>query len=549
MDTLLDDAVTKYKEVFGSAPSAAAFAPGRVNLIGEHVDYNDGFVLPFALPFRTIVVGSVAADGVSKVISLNMEGSGATSSFTLDEKLSKGSPSWANYVKGTAKQYLQEVGAGAAFNAVVVSNVPIGSGLSSSASLEVAVATLIETLFNVDTNKVTGVEKALRCQKAEHTFADTPCGIMDQYISANGRENALLLLDCRSNTFELVPFGTGDGGGSASPVLVVCNSRVKHQLSGSEYPVRVRQCREAVALLQGKYPAIQALRDVSMEQLLTVYGKGRKDSVMSDDGAQSSSEGNVNGQGNNDNKVAGSSKKHVSKKKLKAAAKEKKQQKAVGGGAQGEPANEGGVTMEDVVFRRARHCIGEDERTLAAVKAIQKGDWDTVGKLMTASHHSLQHDYEVSCPELDFLVDSALTVPGVLGSRMTGGGFGGCTISLCANDVAAETLMEHLRKVYPAGEVFSCGPSEGCGVLSVKADSSSSVERKAESSSSVERKAESSSSAERQAAPAYTVMPSSSPLEDIDSPDSSGTSFSWLAPLTGAALVAIAAIIFMRRKN
>ena len=164
MDTLLDDAVTKYKEVFGSAPSAAAFAPGRVNLIGEHVDYNDGFVLPFALPFRTIVVGSVAADGVSKVISLNMEGSGATSSFTLDEKLSKGSPSWANYVKGTAKQYLQEVGAGAAFNAVVVSNVPIGSGLSSSASLEVAVATLIETLFNVDTNKVTGVEKALRCQ-------------------------------------------------------------------------------------------------------------------------------------------------------------------------------------------------------------------------------------------------------------------------------------------------------------------------------------------------------------------------------------------------
>ena len=144
MDTLLGDAVAKYKDVFGEVPSAAAFAPGRVNLIGEHVDYNDGFVLPFALPFRTVVVGSLTEGGVSKIISLNVEKSEATCSFTLDEKLSKGHPLWANYVKGTAKQYLGEVGAGASFNAVVVSNVPIGSGLSSSASLEVAIATLIE---------------------------------------------------------------------------------------------------------------------------------------------------------------------------------------------------------------------------------------------------------------------------------------------------------------------------------------------------------------------------------------------------------------------
>ncbi len=535
-ETLLSDAVARYTSEFGCAPSVASFAPGRVNLIGEHVDYNDGFVLPFALPFRTVVVGSVASGGASKIISLNMEGSEASSTFTLDEKLSKGSPTWANYVKGTAKQYLGELPSGAAFNAVVVSNVPIGSGLSSSASLEVAIATLIEELFKVDTTKVTGVEKALRCQKAEHTFADTPCGIMDQYISANGRENALLLLDCRSNTFKLIPFGR-DG---ATPVMVVCNSRVKHTLSGSEYPDRVRQCREAVAILQAKYPEVKALRDASMEQLVSVYAKRRRDSVMSDEGASSSgTEGNGNKK----------SKKRMSKKELRASATQRRQEKKEDKDRTTSKATDsGGSGMEDVVFYRARHCIGEDERTLSVVKAMEKGDWDTVGKHMTASHRSLQHDYEVSCPELDFLVDSALTVPGVLGSRMTGGGFGGCTISLCKDKAVAETLMEHLRKVYPVGEAFSCSPSEGCGTLSLAAAAARkqpSVESPVAGARSAGGKKDSS---------AYIVTPST---EDVDSPgfsSSSGSSSSegsalWLTPVVGAAVVAIAAIVFMRRKN
>ena len=321
--------------------------------------------------------------------------------------------------------------------------------------------------FNVDTKKVTSVEKALRCQRAEHTFADTPCGIMDQYISANGRENALLLLDCRSNTFDLISFGEDVAQNSTKPVLVVCNSRVKHQLSGSEYPDRVRQCKEAVALLQEMYPEIQALRDASMEQLLSVYNKGRKDSIVSDEGANLDAEGKWKKDGNGSG--VRSTKKHMSKKQLKAAARARKQKQAESEDGQVGVASGDEAAIEDVAFRRARHCIGEDDRTLSAVKAIERGDWVTVGKLMTASHRSLQHDYEVSCPELDFLVDSALTVPGVLGSRMTGGGFGGCTISICENETTAKTLIEHLRKVYPVGEAFSCSPSQGCGYLSLEA--------------------------------------------------------------------------------
>ena len=198
--------------------------------------------------------------------------------------------------------------------------------------------------------------------------------------------------------------------------------------------------------------------------------------------------------------------------------------------------------MEDMAFYRARHCIGEDERTLSVVKAMEKGDWDTVGKHMTASHRSLQHDYEVSCPELDFLVDSALTVPGVLGSRMTGGGFGGCTISLCKDKAVAETLMEHLHKVYPVGEGFSCSPSEGCGTLSLAV----AAARKQPGVES--RVARARSAGGKKDSPASIITPSN---VDVDSSRSSSIENSafWLAPVAGAAVVAIAAIVFMRRKN
>ena len=175
----------------------------------------------------------------------------------------KGEPIWANYVKGAIFQYLPDLPPDAAINLVLISTVPMGAGLSSSAALEVAVATFLETLFGI--SNVTGVEKALRCQKAEHEWADTPCGIMDQYISAMGKEGNLLLIDCRSKEFQLVPFGTG--GSQQQPVIIVTNSNVKHTLSGSEYPDRVRQCREAVAVLQRKHPEVKALRDATLEMV------------------------------------------------------------------------------------------------------------------------------------------------------------------------------------------------------------------------------------------------------------------------------------------
>lgn len=200
----------------------------------------------------------------------------------------------------------------------------------------VATATFLERLLNCKPSTENGVKKALRCQKAEHTFADTPCGIMDQYISALGSKGNLLLIDCRSNEFQLIPFGFGDAN---SPVILITNSNVKHTLSGSEYPDRVRQCKEAVSALQVKYPQVKALRDATMDMLDEISGE-----------------------------------------------------------------------LSDVVYRRAKHAIGEDKRTLAAVQALRAGDYVQAGKLMTESHYSLKDDYEVSCEELDVLVEVAIKV-------------------------------------------------------------------------------------------------------------------------------------------
>jgi galactokinase len=206
-DPLLQSAIETYESKFGVAPEVAVFAPGRVNLIGEHTDYNGGFVLPFALPFRTVVVASrVTNSHESSIYSANADEGESMVKFQINESLSKGEPFWANYVKGTVFQYAKDLPANFAFNAVMISDVPIGSGLSSSASLEVSIATLLEKLCDL---KVPGVEKALRCQKAEHTFVGTPCGIMDQFISSMGQKNHLLLIDCRHSSYELIPFGSG----------------------------------------------------------------------------------------------------------------------------------------------------------------------------------------------------------------------------------------------------------------------------------------------------------------------------------------------------
>jgi galactokinase len=213
---------------------------------------------------------------------------------------------------------------------------------------------------------------------------------MDQYISAMGKEKNLLLIDCRSQDYTLVPFGHGD---PSAPVVLVTNSNVKHTLSGSEYPDRVRQCKEAVAAIQKKHKGVKALRDCTMEML---------DSVK----------------------------------------------------AQLQPVN----------YNRARHCIKEDARTQAAVRGLKEGDYALVGKLMNESHNSLQHDFEVSCAELDTLVDLARSVKGVYGSRMTGGGFGGCTVTLVERGAVAR-LKKHLKDNFPLCECYEAVPSEGSGVV------------------------------------------------------------------------------------
>ena len=238
---------------------------------------------------------------------------------------------------------------------------------------------------------------------------------MDQYISSMGQKGNLLLLDCRTKTFTLVPFGHSDDG----PIIVVTNSNVKHSLSGSEYPDRVRQCKDAVELIKSRYPSVKALRDAKMLQLNEVF-RGRYKSAVPVEAAEATSSNSL-------------------KKKMK-------------------------IDQAELAYRRAHHCITEDLRTLATAAALDRGDYDTVGESMTASHRSLQFDFDVSCPELDQLVDAALTVPGVYGSRMTGGGFGGCTVTLVKRE-AANTLIEKLKDVYPLCECYQAVPCDGAGVL------------------------------------------------------------------------------------
>lgn len=386
----LIEAINEFKKQFGKDPEIAVFAPGRVNLIGEHVDYNMGFVLPFALPFKTFIVGARKPGSESTIVSCSMKTGGESSpvKFIISPGLKKGVPEWANYVKGTIFQFLEDLPQSLAFDAVIASDVPLGSGLSSSAALEVATATFLEKLCKIN---ISPVAKAKRCQKAEHTFADTPCGLMDQYISAMGRVDNLLCIDCRTQEYKLVPYGkSGD-----RPVLLVTNSCVSHSLSGSEYPVRVRQCNTAVGALQKKYPGLSSLRDATMPMLEEVK-----------------------------------------------------------------------TALEEVIYRRARHCITENIRTLDAVAALERGDFFLVGKLMTESHNSLRDDYEVSCDELDFLVDIALQA-GALGSRMTGGGFGGCTVTL-VEKANVDVLQQRLKTAYREKFATDCicylvTPSEGAG--------------------------------------------------------------------------------------
>ncbi|MDA8563560.1 galactokinase [Mariniblastus sp.] len=380
---LVSETTKTFRDRFGSDPVWVVAAPGRVNLIGEHIDYNDGFVMPMAIDRYVVIAGGPFEGAAANLYSVNLD---SAASIPIDADSRPPEMHWTNYVRGviaiSAARGMDVPG----MNAVVNSNVPTGGGLSSSAALEVATATLLEAATGTT---IDPVEKALLSQQAEHEFAGVPCGIMDQFSSVLCKKNHVLLLDCRSQTFEQVPFINEDVS------VLITNSGVKHSLADGEYALRRKQCEDAAAALE-----TDSLRDVTLEDLLK-----RKDG------------------------------------------------------------------MDEMVFRRGHHVITEISRTVSAAEAMKSGQWDQLGQLMYESHESLSKDFEVSCKELDLLVDLAKKTEGVLGSRMTGGGFGGCTVTLVRTD-QLDSVMSAIAAGYSAETgirpaMFATNPSEGAHAVAM----------------------------------------------------------------------------------
>jgi galactokinase len=377
LETLLR---SRFAERFGANPQVVVSAPGRVNIIGEHTDYNDGYVLPTAIGRRIVVAAAARDDGAVILCSGNLKGEVV---FTLDAVRPSGD--WGDYPKGIVAKLLERNYPIHGFDAFFLSNLPIGAGVSSSAAIEVAVCYLLQKLFGF---KVPPDRSALLCQQAEHDFAGTRCGIMDQFVSVIGKSGHALFLDCRTLEYRHVPLSLGDY------LLVACDSRVERGLVDSEYNRRRNECEQGVEALARRYGNVRALRDVTSAQL-----------------------------------------------------------------------EECSAEMPEAVFRRCRHIVLENDRVLAAIDAMEANDLKRLGELMNRSHDSLRDDYEVSCSELDLLVSTAREVSGVLGSRLTGAGFGGSTISLVHRDAIDEfqtRLSESYLEAFNAmPHFFECVPSDG----------------------------------------------------------------------------------------
>lgn len=397
LDGLVERAVRLFEAHYGRTPRWVAAAPGRVNLIGEHTDYNEGFVLPMAIERYTVLAADrpVADEPAAERPAVRLVSDAVDGSVVFEVQggdVPKGPKGdWSNYVRGVVAGFVERGVSPGALDVAVVSSVPLGGGLSSSAALEVAAATLLEAVTGAS---LAPLEKALLCQQAEHSYAGVPCGIMDQFTAAFGQPEHLLLIDCRTN--EATPVPLSDPG----VTVLIVNSNVKHELTGGEYAQRRAQCESAARVL-----GVRALRDATLDQL--------------------------------------------------EAARDR---------------------LSEVEFRRARHVITENQRTLAAADALRRGDWSEVGRLMYASHESLRNDYEVSCDELDLLVQTAQDIGpdgGVLGSRMTGGGFGGCTVTLVRTERVAE-VAERIAETYQRERgieptAFASRPARGAHVVRTEA--------------------------------------------------------------------------------
>jgi galactokinase len=353
----------KFKTVFAESEPLIVRSPGRVNLIGEHTDYNNGFVLPAAINKAIYMAVSPRSDKELHLVSLDLD---RTYLGSLD-KLEPSPMHWPDYLLGVVQQLQGARHVPGGFNCVFGGDIPLGAGMSSSAALECATAFALNEMFGLKLDPLTMVKLS---QKAENKFVGVQCGIMDQFASMFGRRNHVIRLDCQNLDYTYFPFNM-DG-----IRIVLLDSNVKHSLASSEYNTRRQQCEAGVRLVQAKHPRVKSLRDIDLEML--------------------------------DKYVA--------------------------------PAGE-------LVYRRCRYVVEENSRLLAATEDLQKGDLAAFGQKMFATHEGLSRQYEVSCEELDFLVQQVQDDPAVIGARMMGGGFGGCTINLVKEE-AIDALVERLSPVY-----------------------------------------------------------------------------------------------------
>jgi galactokinase len=368
----------KHAERFGAEP-AVFVAPGRVNLIGEHTDYAGGFVMPAAIDFGTLAAISPRSDGRIVIWSENFQ---EQVSHQIDGLPKNGGGHWSGYPLGVVKTLRDAGFAVPPLSLTVDGDVPLGAGLSSSASVEVATAFAALSLAGAQPARE---EIAKLCQRAENVYVGASCGIMDQFIACRGAENHALLLDCRSLEFRLAPI-------PANISIVIANTMVRHAIAGGEYGIRRGEVEEGTAILRSHRPEIQLLRDATTQDL-----------------------------------------------------------------------EKWGAEMPDNVLRRCRHVITENLRTVAAADALAAGNLKKLGDLMAAAHASYRDDFEASCEEVDAMVEAAHRLPGLIGARLTGGGFGGCTVNLVhaevAKDFAARLHDEYRSATGIDAQIYRCHAS------------------------------------------------------------------------------------------
>ncbi|WP_318445108.1 galactokinase [Photobacterium leiognathi] len=383
MSDLISNVKHAFTAVLGYQPSHLIQAPGRVNLIGEHTDYNDGFVLPCAINYQTVVAAAPRTDNIIRVVSVDYDN--ATDEFDLTQTIEfQQDKMWANYIRGVVKCLLERGFTFTGADIAVTGNVPQGAGLSSSAALEVVIGQTFKVLYNLE---ISQADIALNGQQAENQFVGCNCGIMDQMISAEGRENHAMLLDCRSLETQAVSM-------PEYMAVVIINSNKKRGLVDSEYNTRRQQCEEAARIF-----GVKALRDVTIEQ-------------------------------------------------FNAKAHE----------------------LDELVAKRARHVITENERTVEAATALRNHDMKRMAELMAQSHASMRDDFEITVFEVDTLVNIVKDVIGEQGGvRMTGGGFGGCIVALVpptlVDDVKAAVEAKYQAATGLKESIYVCQAKDGAGKI------------------------------------------------------------------------------------